>query len=331
MKLSSKIKSGIDFMKVRFLKLRIPIAVRIEVTNRCPNRCHYCNVYNVKVEDPSIEKLFRVIDELKEIGTKKISFSGGEPLLRDDIGRLIDYTKEKGISPEMNSRGTFIEKRIKDIKNLDLLKISIDGPKDIHDFISNRKGAYDDCIKAIELAKKNNIRVSIATTITKYNINHLEFLLNLAKSYAIRIAFQPLKPLYRGVGYDKMKELYPSVDEYKKQISRLIELKKNGYSNYMRNSVIGLNHIYNWPNYHYLKCSAGKLFIIIDSDGTVYPCDRISYDYKLPNCFELGVKKSIEALKDVKCLGCGFCGSLELNFMYNLKFQTLKEVLWVIK
>ena len=331
MNIVQKMLSASDFVKVKFFNQRIPIAVRMEVTNRCPNKCSYCNVWNTKMEEPSKEKIFSIIGQLKKLGTKKISFSGGEPLLRDDIGEIIDYCKDLGISPEMNSCGFLIEKRISQIKNLDLLKISVDGPKDIHDALSKREGAYKDCIKAIELAKANGIRVSMATTITKHNIKHLHFLLQLAKKYDIKAAFQPLKPLYRGVGDEDMKEIYPAFDEYRRQIAKLIELKADGYSRYMRNSLIGLKHIYNWPNFPKLECSAGKLFCIIDTDGSLYPCDRITYDGKSPNCFEVGVKKALNSLPEIKCGGCGFCGSLELNFLFNFKFGALKEVLWLLK
>ncbi|MCG2725749.1 MAG: radical SAM protein, partial [Elusimicrobia bacterium] len=114
--MAQKILSVGDFVMVKFFNKRIPIAVRMEITNRCPNKCSYCNVWNTKVEEPSKEKIFSIIKQLKKLGTKKISFSGGEPLLRDDIGEIIDYCKGLGISPEMNSCGVLIEKRISQIK-----------------------------------------------------------------------------------------------------------------------------------------------------------------------------------------------------------------------
>jgi len=331
MNLSSKLSSLVSLAAVKFFGRRIPIAVRMEITNRCPNKCSYCNVWNTKAEDPSTERIFSVIEQLKALGTKKISFSGGEPLLREDIGEIIDHCASLGISPEMNSRGSLIEKRIAGLRKLDLLKVSVDGPEEIHDALSQRAGAYKDCIRAIEAAKAAGIRVSIATTITRHNVAHLGYILELARKYDIRAAFQPLKPLYRGVGGEEMKELYPPLDEYRRQIEKLIALKANGSAGYMRNSLIGLRHVAGWPAYPELECSAGKLFCIIDTDGTFYPCDRVSYDTELPNCFETGVEKALKAAPGVKCGGCGFCGSLELNFLYNFRLGTLKEVLWLLK
>lgn len=331
MNLLSKISALGSLAAVKFLGRRIPIAVRMEVTNRCPNRCAYCNVWNTAAADPSKERVFSILEQLRRLGTKKISFSGGEPLLRDDIGEIIDRCAALGISPEMNSRGTLIEKRLSGLKNLDLLKVSVDGPEEIHDFLSRRQGAYKDCINAIEAAKAAGIRVSIATTITRHNVGHLDFILGLAKRYGIRAAFQPLKPLYRGVGGEEMAELYPPRDEYRRQIEKLAELKAGGGAGCMRNSLIGLRHVAGWPEYPELECSAGKLFCIIDTDGTLYPCDRVSYGSKLPNCFETGVEKALNEAPAVNCGGCGFCGSLELNFLYSFRLGTLKEVLWLLK
>ncbi len=331
MKPLAKLGALRDLAAVKFLGRRIPVAVRMQITNRCPNRCAYCSVWSDEAPDPSREKIFSVMEQLGELGTRKVSFSGGEPLLRDDIGEIIGRCKELGISPEMNSRGTLIERRIAGLKGLDLLKVSVDGPEEVHDALSARKGAFRDCVKAIETAQAAGIRVSLATTITRHNIGHLDFILGLAKKYGIRAAFQPLKPLYRGVGAEEMRDLYPPREEYRRQIARLAELKADGWAGYMRNSLIGLRHIMDWPGYPALPCSAGRLFCVIDTDGTFYPCDRIDYATEPPNCFETGVGAALESAPPVKCGGCGFCGSLELNFLYNFRFGTLKEVLWLLK
>lgn len=276
----------------------------------------------------STEEVLLCLKQFKNMGTRIISFSGGEPLLREDIGKIIDYSKSIGISPTMNSRGAQVEKKLPEIKNLDLIKVSIDGPEEIHDYLSGRKGAFRQSIKTIEIAKKNKIKVTLATTLTKYNIDHLDFILKLAGKYNTLAAFQPLKKLSRGVS--EMKDLYPEKERYRKAIERLIDLKRSGNRN-MRNSLLGLKHIYYWPDYPVLKCSAGKLFCIIETNGDLYPCDRVQYKNRLPNCLDLGFKEAFMSLPDVFCSGCGFCGSLELNFLLAFRFGVVNSVLRLIK
>jgi len=353
MKLKDKVESGLSVLKVTLFGRRIPLAVRFQLTNRCDHRCLYCNVWNTKSNELSIAEVFSLLDQLKKMGTKTISFSGGEPLLREDIGKIIDYCKNLGISPSINSRGALIEKKIKELRNLDQVKVSIDGPEEIHDFLAQKKGAYQQSIKTVEMVLGHGIQVILTTTITKYNLDHLEFVLALAEKYNLLTAFQPLKHLARGV--KNMDNLYPEEEKYKKVIEKLILLKKSG-NKHMRNSLIGLKHIWHWPNYNRrLPCSAGKIFCIIETNGDLYPCDRIRYPAELPNCAKLGFRKAFKLLPEinpaprrddssfssdhradrmrggVNCDGCGFCGTLELNFLMSFRLGTLSTIWEVFK
>lgn len=326
MKLSSKLESVSTLLWFKLFGRKAPLAVRLQVTDRCANRCEYCNIWHSGRPDMPQEKVFGLIGQLAKLGTKKISFSGGEPLLREDIGAIISRCKDSGISPEMNSRGTLMDKRAGSLGGLDLLKISIDGPEDVHDFMSGRPGAYKEAVRALEIARERGIKASIATTITKHNVSRLGYILALAEQYGTKAAFQPLKKLYRGV--EQMEGISPDEAEYRKAVGALIDEKKNG-NPHMRNSLIGLEHIYNWPKYPAVECTAGKLFCIIDTDGTMLPCDRISYREQLPNCFEAGAAEAMRRLPEARCSGCGFCGSLELNFLAALRPGTISEVLWL--
>jgi MoaA/NifB/PqqE/SkfB family radical SAM enzyme len=325
MNLLDKVESGINILKIRFLDRKIPIAVRIELTNRCPNKCIYCDLKeNIEM---SKKEVFRLLDELKKLGTKKISFSGGEPMIRKDIGEIIDYAKSIGISPEMNSCGFAVKERINEIKNLDVIKISLDGDREVHSLISQRKNSFDEAISAIEICRKNGILVVITTTLTRYNTNikTIEKLLDIAKGYNVMIAFQPVKKMY----YSKLDldDIIPDKNEYQKVINFLIDFKKKS-NGYLRNSISGLKYIYNHPFYNKKVCVAGKAFIIVDVDGTVYPCDRVDFPYesKLPNWKDLGVKKAIENLPKPRCSGCGFCGAIELGFLVDFRLDIISTV-----
>ncbi|MCF7907348.1 MAG: radical SAM protein [Candidatus Omnitrophica bacterium] len=308
--------------KVRFLKKRIPLAVRLQVTNRCTLQCKYCNLWNTKTEEFTKEEIFSLIDQLAVLGAKRISFSGGEPLLRKDIGEIISYCREKSIYPEMNSNGTLVPERVDEISNLDFLKLSLDGPKEIHDLLRG-KGSYGQVLAAADSVSKKGMNFGFATTLTKYNIDHLDFLLAIAEKYNTIVAFQPLKQLYRGIS--DISNLAPSQDKFKKAIDKLIQTKKSG-NRHMRNSLRGLKHIYNWPKYKKLRCWSGRLFCIINADGELFPCDRINYNSPLPNCKKQALKLALDQLPQAHCSGCGFCGSLELNYLMNFKLDIISSI-----
>lgn len=323
MNIRSKLKGVTSVLKVKFMNRRVPLAVRFQLTNRCTSRCYYCNIWKTPSRELSTSQVFSVLDQLAGLGTMVISFSGGDVLLREDIGEIINYCKKKNIRPEINSNGCLVPAKIESLKDLALIKLSLDGPEDVHDVVRGRKGSYREVINAATAAKEKGIRFSFATTLTRYNIDSIDFLLETAERFGTIIAFQPLKLLYRGV--DDIDSIAPSRDKYKKAIKRIIYAKKRG-NKHIRNSLIELDHIINWPDYKKLRCWAGRIFCMINTDGDVYPCDRPHYDVRLPNCTEIGLNDALMGLPEVSCRGCGFCGTLELNLLTAFKVSVLDSI-----
>lgn len=324
MRLKNKISSGLALAKVKFLGKRIPLAVRWQLTNRCPSRCLYCNLWQVPSSELTTKQVLSILDELGAMGTKRISFSGGEPTLRDDLGKIIDYAFGKGISVSINTNGVRVPERIRELKKLDLIKISIDGSREVNNKVRGHEKAYNWAILAAEAAKKEGIKFTFCATMTRYSLGSLEFMVDLARKHKTMVAFQPLKTIYRGVR--DMKALYPSEEEWKKAIEELKRLKRKHPKN-IRNSSLLLDHIERWPKYQRIPCWAGKIFCIIDVNGDVIPCDRVDYQTKkIPNAVKLGFKEAFKRMPEAKCSGCGFCGAMELNFLLSGKLGILYEL-----
>ena len=70
---------------------------------------------------------------------------------------------------------------------------------------------------------------------------------------------------------------------------------------------------------------------MIGPTGILTPCDRLEYKISLPDCTELGFKKAFNSLPDVTCSGCGFCGSLELNYLASLKWDIVSTLNKIMK
>jgi MoaA/NifB/PqqE/SkfB family radical SAM enzyme len=329
MRLGNKFRSIGSLIKVKFFKMRIPLAVRLQLTNNCNHKCMYCNIWADKCKtELSTEQIFALIDSLKEAGTQTVSFSGGEPIMRADIGKILEYCRRKNISTSMNTNGALVPQKLDQIQTLGLLKISLDGPREVHDRLANCSGSYQKVILAVEAARSRGIKTFFTTTITKDNVNHLSALLEIAEKFNAPIAFQPLKRLSKGL--HNLEGIKPDEKEYKEAIAKLIALKKKG-NRYMRNSIYELEYIYHWPKYKNLKCWAGRVFCMVGVRGELYPCDRVEYKEKLPNCLTMGFKAAFESLPDdICCEGCGFCGTLELNLLLSLELRIIETIKKVI-
>ena len=66
-----------------------PRSVNFCITYRCNNRCSYCNLHSFKTKEMKTNEIKQILNLFKKIGVRRIGFTGGEPLLREDIGDLI--------------------------------------------------------------------------------------------------------------------------------------------------------------------------------------------------------------------------------------------------
>lgn len=270
------------------------------------------------------KEVFSVIDELAEMGTQTIIFSGGEPLLRDDIGQIINYSREKGIFTGLTSNGDLVGTKIKDIRNLDMLKLSFDGPKQIHNLVRG-EGSYHEVMNAVCVAKENKMNIKFNTTLTRYNIDYIDFVLEKAEELNIKVKFQPASHVH-SVGRD-ISFLSPDEKKYKQAIQRLIYLKKT--NPYIINSSLALKYLYHWP-YHMnmkLKCYAGRLICCITADGDLYPCSAMRDEIKPPNCLDATFKQAFYNLPLApSCRGCWCSSTLELNCLLTFSFDTILNI-----
>lgn len=322
MKFIKNLEIGALLLYAKLFRKRIPLFVSWSLTNRCNLHCRYCEIPTLKSKELSTEQVFKVIDELYLSGTRVVSFTGGEPLLREDIGRIIDYAKSKGIYVKLNSNGILVKKRIKDIKNLDVLQLSFDGPKAIHDR-QRGKGSYDSVIEAINIAKENNIRVYFNTTVTRFNVNNLDYIFCKIKEFKIPTSFQPVTDILfctKNIG-----SLYPKKGDFNKAIKNMMKEKRT--NPYILNSYNSLRYMSRWPLNSRINCFAGKVAYRISSDGGILPCNRTMDKSFRYNCLKDNFKDVLGKKLDAVCNGCWCITALELNYAFALRFEPIFNII----
>lgn len=151
-------------------KRLFPKEIKIEVTPRCNLNCDFCfniNSFERNSKELSTKEISRIIDNIQREGIKIIRFTGGEPLLREDIIKILEYAKSKNLYVKVNTNSTLIKK-----EDIPKFKGIVD------DFLFPLHSLNkDDIARKIELMrtmKKNNIIVRLNTVLTKENIRKLE-------------------------------------------------------------------------------------------------------------------------------------------------------------
>ncbi len=174
-------------------------------TRQCNLHCVHCYANAVSHISPGIMntregKVF--ICDIAEFGVPVLLFSGGEPLLREDIFELTSFAKEKGIRPVLSTNGTLITRSVaKKINNIGFAEvgISLDGIGANNDRFRGKKGAFEAALNGIRNCVALGLRVSLRLTITRFNYKDIPALFKLAEEEGIsRICFYHLTYVGRG-------------------------------------------------------------------------------------------------------------------------------------
>lgn len=172
--------------------IKFPILSEIALTYRCQNRCEFCyasSPYRGKeIEEMSTAEVFTVIDRIcDEAKVPTISFTGGEPTLRDDLPILIKYAAKKGMRTNLITNGI----KCSDIHfakwlaeaGLDSAQVSLEShDPDIHDRITGTSFAHEHTVRGIHNLRSCGIHTHTNTTICIGNREHLKPLVKFVKN-----------------------------------------------------------------------------------------------------------------------------------------------------
>ena len=326
MKLIHKIHAAGSLASAILLKRRIPLIVAWSLTNRCNKRCLYCATWKNAGKELNTDSILSLIDQFGQLGTRIISFTGGEPLMRDDIGSIVNHIKQKDMYVKINTNGAFLPKKITRLKLVDEIKLDLDGPPEIHDMIRGQN-SYNEVIEAIRVAKKHTIKVSLITVVSKYNIRSIGHILEVAKKYDAIVDFQPARDrIYKT---SDPNPIAPSANEYKEVMRELITRKKKGES--VANSISCLSHLSHWPEGQTLHCRNRRLSCRIEPNGDMVLCGLHPYNEmaQVSNCKDVGVKKAFNALPEVVCKHCWCAPRIELNYLLKCDMNSLWNMLCI--
>jgi radical SAM protein with 4Fe4S-binding SPASM domain len=153
------------------------------VTKRCNLRCKHCSISEVADGELTTEEGFALIEDAAKLGPVKFGFTGGEPLLREDIYELIEYASSFDMQVVMATNGTLITRDIaKRLKKagLDRAAMSIDAIGAAHDEFRGVKGAFEGIMRGRRLCEEEGVTTQFFTTVTRNNYHEIPKIIELA-------------------------------------------------------------------------------------------------------------------------------------------------------
>lgn len=126
--------------------------------------------FQVQKKEIAFDDAVKLISDFRELGAVKLTLMGGEPTLYKHLPELIKKAKELGYEHvRIDTNGQFDSRLLdmQELKMLDEITFSIDGPvAEINDPIRG-KGSFDKCVNNIKRAKELGYNIDITSCISK--------------------------------------------------------------------------------------------------------------------------------------------------------------------
>lgn len=263
------------------------------VTKKCNYRCAGCHVWKEQGDrELAAQDIIKGLDILKKIGVAELVISGGDPLLREDIGEIIDYAAKNFITTVYDN-GSMAAQKIDYLRNVDFVAISIDSlNEEKNDSIKTVPGAWKRAMEAVEKLHREGVHVSVTPTISQKNLYEIETITRYFTEKQIPVWYSLYSydaslnnnQLFR-IGKENDEFVITDKQAMVKLCDTLLEMKKKNSRILMTKKLLRAIRSFYEEDKRKWKCQALSNFLVIDPLGRVSGChshDYIGSIYDLP-------------------------------------------------
>jgi pyrroloquinoline quinone biosynthesis protein E len=271
-----------------------PLWLLAELTYRCPLHCVFC--YNPvdfasSTAELSTDDWLRVLREARAAGSVQCGFSGGEPMLRDDLEVLVAEAHRLGFYTNLLTSGVGLtEARAAALKQagLDHIQLSFqDSTRELNDFLSHTK-TFDLKRRTAELIKTNGWPMVLNCVVHRLNIDYIGQIIELAVELGAEYLELANSQYYSWAELNR-DALLPS----REQLVRA-ERITNEYRQKLGDKIRIFFVVPDYYESRPKKCMNGwgNVFLTVTPDGTALPCHtaRMLKGLDFPNVRDMSVE-----------------------------------------
>ncbi|HAV3864000.1 TPA: pyrroloquinoline quinone biosynthesis protein PqqE [Acinetobacter baumannii] len=276
----------------------LPLWLLAELTYRCPLQCPYCSNpldYAQHKNELTTQEWFDVFDQARQMGAVQLGFSGGEPLVRQDLEQLVAHAHQLGFYTNLITSGMGLtEQRISHLKQagLDHIQISFQASDPVvNDALAGSKHAFEQKYEMCRLVKKYDYPMVLNFVIHRHNIDQIDKIIELCLELNADTVELAICQFY-GWAFLNRQGLLPTQEQL---------IRAERITNEYREKLKAQNHpcklIFVVPDYYEERPKAcmngwGKIFFTIAPDGMALPCHAArQLPISFPNVREQSLSK----------------------------------------
>ena len=251
-----------------------PFSLLAELTHRCPLHCPYCsNPLKMAAETMELttQDWCRVLSEAADLGVVEVHFSGGEPLLRNDLETLIRHANSLEMYTNLITSGIGLTtEKAAQLKEAGIENVQVSfqaGEAKLSDFIGGYR-AFERKKEAAIAVKEAELHLSLNVVLHRLNLDHLNEIIKLAEEMGAE-RLELANTQYYNWALLNRERLLPSWD----QIERASEIYEAAKARLERKMEI----IWVIPDYYASApkpCMGGwgAIGLTVAPNGDVLPC-----------------------------------------------------------
>jgi len=222
--------------------------------------------------------MIKGLDILRKMGIMELVLSGGDPLLRDDIGEILDHASKHFVTTVYDN-GSMAAKKVDCLRNVDFVAISIDSLDEAkNDAIKAVPGSLKAALNSVETLQKEGIKVAVTPTISQKNLYEIVDITNYFTQKGIPVWYclyaydtsMDSKQLFR-IGKANDEFVITDKQAMVDLCNKLIEMKKTNNQILMTTKLLeALRELFEGKRIW--KCRALKNFLVVDHLGRIAGC-----------------------------------------------------------
>lgn len=264
-----------------------------EMTSACNLQCIHCHARGGKraADELSTAEAKRFLDQLAEVPEfRMMAFTGGEPLVRDDLLELLAYSQALGFTNTLATNATLVDDPVARrlfAHGVVIAAVSLDGfDAATHDSIRGSPGSFDTAVRGMRALRQAGILLHINITAMQYNVDQIEPLMSLVEELGTGILLMyQLVPVGRGqevgeaaLDLNANERLIRFMAKAQRETHAIMEpvAAPQYWPFLLQENGIRSGPLLRMAEAVFHGCSAGRGFVYVRPNGDVQPCPFIA-------------------------------------------------------